>query len=129
MSEEQPQSPELGEAVQLDTAETLEGDPDGDPLDAGYIAPDRPSAAEGYGSTAEETYRGESLSDKLSEEEPDVSPDDLGADQTRAGRLVADDEGAHGDETAEAVGHDVGISGGAASAEEAAVHVEEDPPR
>lgn len=41
----------------------------------------------------------------------------------RAGRLVADDEGAHPDEEAELVARDVGISGAGASAEEAAMHV------
>jgi Family of unknown function (DUF5709) len=41
----------------------------------------------------------------------------------RAGRLVADDEGAHPDEEAALIARDVGISGAGASAEEAAVHV------
>ena len=44
----------------------------------------------------------------------------------RAGRLVAEDEGAHPDSEADLVASDVGIDGGAASAEEAAVHVVED---
>jgi hypothetical protein len=44
----------------------------------------------------------------------------------RAGRLVAEDEGAHPDEEADLVARDVGIDGGAASAEEAALHVVED---
>lgn len=44
----------------------------------------------------------------------------------RAGRLVAPDEGAHGDDEAESIGTDVGIDGGAASAEEAAIHLEPD---
>ncbi|GAA5026201.1 DUF5709 domain-containing protein [Terrabacter aeriphilus] len=41
----------------------------------------------------------------------------------RAGRLVADDEGAHDDTEKQAWATDVGIDGAAASAEEAAVHV------
>ncbi len=41
----------------------------------------------------------------------------------RAGRLVAQDEGAHPDTEADLVAQDAGIDGGAASAEEAAVHV------
>lgn len=41
----------------------------------------------------------------------------------RAGRLVAPDEGTHDDVDDELVGSDVGIDGGAASAEEAAIHV------
>jgi hypothetical protein len=39
---------------------------------------------------------------------------------------VAEDEGAHPDEEADLVARDVGIDGGAASAEEAALHVVED---
>jgi len=41
----------------------------------------------------------------------------------RAGRLVADDEGAHPDTEADLLAHDAGIDGGAATAEEAAVRV------
>ena len=44
----------------------------------------------------------------------------------RAGRLVAEDEGAHPDDEEDLVATDVGIDGGAASAEEAAIHVVED---
>ncbi len=44
----------------------------------------------------------------------------------RAGRLVAEDEGANPDEEADLVARDVGIDGGAASAEEAALHVVDD---
>jgi hypothetical protein len=39
---------------------------------------------------------------------------------------VAEDEGAHPDEEEDLVARDVGIDGGAASAEEAAIHVVED---
>ena len=44
----------------------------------------------------------------------------------RAGRLVAEDEGAHPDAEEDLVARDVGIDGGAATAEEAAVHVVEE---
>ncbi|GAA2063973.1 DUF5709 domain-containing protein [Catenulispora yoronensis] len=44
----------------------------------------------------------------------------------RSGRLVAPDEGAHPDRETDLVAEDVGIDGGAASAEEAAVHVVDD---
>ena len=44
----------------------------------------------------------------------------------RAGRLVAEDEGAHPDEEADLVARDSGFAGGAATAEEAAVHVVEE---
>ena len=43
--------------------------------------------------------------------------------RVRAGRLVAPDKGFGEDAEAELVAEDVGISGGAASAEEAAIHV------
>jgi hypothetical protein len=44
----------------------------------------------------------------------------------RAGRLVADDEGAHEDDEKESWARDVGVDGAGASAEEAAVHIIED---
>jgi hypothetical protein len=44
----------------------------------------------------------------------------------RTGRLVAPDRGFGEDAEAELVADDVGISGGAASAEEAAVHIIDD---
>ena len=44
----------------------------------------------------------------------------------RAGRLVAEDEGAHPVEEEDLVALDAGFAGGAASAEEAAVHVVEE---
>src|SRR5215469_7400283 len=44
----------------------------------------------------------------------------------RAGRLVAEDEGAHRDEEADLVASDVGVDAGGATAEEAAVHVVEE---
>ena len=44
----------------------------------------------------------------------------------RAGRLVAEDEGAHPDEEEDLVARDVGIDAGGATAEEAAMHVVEE---
>jgi len=117
----------------LDAADTLEGDPGDDPLDQGIVPPDRWSAGEGYGTTLAEEQAGESLDRLLSEEEPDIDPyaDDnsVAGDDTadpRAGRLVAEDEGAHPDEEPDLVARDVGIDSGAATAEEAAVHVVQD---
>jgi hypothetical protein len=52
--------------------------------------------------------------------------DDEEVGDERAGRLVSPDEGAHADEEKDLVAGDVGIDGGAASAEEAAVHVVEE---
>ena len=84
-------------------------------------------AGEGFGTTAEEQEEGESLDGLLAEEEPEPDPyaDDLPYDveqDPRSGRLVAEDEGAHPDTEEDLVARDVGIDAGAASAEEAAVH-------
>jgi hypothetical protein len=128
-----------------DASDTLDGDPGDDPLDQGIAPPDRWSAGERFGTTAAEEQEGESLDQLLAEEEPepdpyaeaerdpdgdeDRRPDDLYDDagpEPRAGRLVADDGGAHPDAEPDLVAHDVGIDAGAASAEEAAVHVQDD---
>jgi hypothetical protein len=129
---------ELEDDGVLDPSDTLEGDPGDDPLDAGYLPADRWSAGERFGTTLEEEREGESLDQLLAEEEPDVDPyaeGDLPQDgplasdyaEPRAGRLVAEDEGAHSDTEADLVARDFGVDGGAASAEEAAVHVEDEP--
>ncbi|CAN5275113.1 hypothetical protein BH20ACT5_BH20ACT5_17060 [soil metagenome] len=117
------QQPETGTTVQLDNEETLDGPIGEDPLDAGYIANDRPTAVTDWGTTAEEAAAGEPLDSKLAAEQPDVPE----RDEHRSGRLVAEDEGVREDHTAQLVADDVGIDGGAASAEEAAVHVQGDP--
>ena len=119
----------------LDASDTLDGDPGDDPLDQGIVPPDRWSAGEGFGTTLAEERAGESLDQLLAEEEPEPYPyadsDPLPgspageAAEPRSGRLVADDEGAHPDAEADLVAHDVGIDGGAATAEEAAVHVQD----
>jgi hypothetical protein len=120
----------------LDASDTLEGDKGDDPLDTGIAPPDRWSPGEGFGTTLAEERAGESLDQLLAEEEPDTDPyadtdpfsyDPLAdAFEPRSGRLVADDEGVHSDTEPDLVAHDVGIDGGAASAEEAAVHVQDD---
>jgi hypothetical protein len=114
---------------QVDPSESLTGDNTDDPLDVGYSPPDREPKATRYGTTADEQRAGDSLDQRLAQEVPDVTEDDL--DQAdadpRAGRLVAPDEGAHEDEEADEIATDVGRAGSAASAEEAAVHVVEEP--
>jgi hypothetical protein len=131
-----------------DPADTLDGAIGDDPLDRGVAPPERWSSAMKFGTTAAEQEDGESLDQQLSEEEPDPAlqfADDEPADadeeagdedvdglllddgtDPRAGRLVAQDEGAHADAEADLVARDVGVDGGAATAEEAAVHVAED---
>jgi hypothetical protein len=124
----------------LEPADTLDGDDlSADVLDTGIDAGEGYRAATRYGTTAEEERQGESLDQLLAEEEPDPPADDEWTDEDspqdddrtpdpRSGRLVAPDEGAHGDEETDAVAFDVGIDGGGAAAEEAAVHlIDEDP--
>jgi Family of unknown function (DUF5709) len=70
-----------------------------------------------------------SFEDDEDEDEADEDVDGLLLDDgpdPRAGRLVAEDEGAHPVAEADLVARDAGIDDGAASAEEAAVHVVED---
>ncbi|MEV7282175.1 DUF5709 domain-containing protein [Streptomyces sp. NPDC093111] len=111
-------------------------------LDEGYSPPEKPLGVTKHGTTAEEQQAGESLDGRLAQEVPDVAEpegDGLGdlpggegelidteVGTDRAGRLRAPDEGARTDTTRELIARDEGIDGGAASAEEAAVHVVED---
>jgi hypothetical protein len=120
------------------------------------IPPERWSAGIRHGTTADEQSDGESLDDLLAEEEPDSTLEDLEeADEEddddfeddddedegdedvdglllddgpdpRAGRLVGFDGGRYPHRQSELLAHDVGVDGGAATAEEAAVHVVED---
>lgn len=101
-----------------------------DILDEGYSPAEHYSAAESFGNTAEEQRSGETLDQRLAQEEPElpIEPDDDYLDDgevgdARAGRLVDPDEGSGVDVDSELIGTDVGIDGAAASAEEAAVHI------
>jgi hypothetical protein len=125
----------------IDSSDSLDNNPAGDPEDVGYEPSDRYAGANRFGTTAAEARQGESLDQLLSEEEPDVTADDDPAadededeltrrgydEDPRAGRLVAEDEGLGPDEDDQAFAEDAGIDYGAASAEEAAVHVTDDP--
>jgi hypothetical protein len=113
----------------FDPASELTGDDLEEPLDTGYSPPEHRPAATRYGTTALEQAEGESLDQRLAEEETDTDADDVTGTSRdpRAGRLVAPDEGAHDDDESDEIAFDVGRAGGAASAEEAAVHlVDED---
>ncbi len=147
------ESTDIDDLETRDAYDTLDGDPGDDPLDRGVITPERWSASIRYGTTAQEQEDGESLDQLLAEEEPDpaldlddedddelsedIAGDDEAGDEDvdgllldepapRAGRLVAEDEGVRPDAEADLVARDVGIDGGAATAEEAAVHVVDD---
>ncbi|MGI9006994.1 MAG: DUF5709 domain-containing protein [Streptosporangiaceae bacterium] len=124
--EVRPESQDLRDYETQDAADTLDGNPGDDPLDRGVAPPERWSAGMRYGATAQEQEDGESLDQHLAEEVPDPSTDLDDGPDPRAGRLVAEDEGSHPAREADLVARDAGVDGGAASAEEAAVHVVED---
>ena len=115
-----------------DSYDTLDDTQEDDPLDRGVVPPLGWSAGMRPGSATREPGQGESLDELLAEEEPDLADDDDSWDENatehdisrlsiaegadpRSGRLVAEDE--------DVVAEDVGIDGGGASAEEAAIHV------
>ena len=128
------------------------GDDDVDQIfDTSYSPPDHEPTNTRFGTTWAEESAGETLDQRIAQEEPDPSarigddadgdddPDAVNEDELepeelrytevggeRAGRLVDPDEGAHEDVDKDLIGSDVGIDAGAASAEEAAVHVIED---
>jgi hypothetical protein len=118
--EEQPEAPDLGATVQLETAESLVGPVDGnDAIDAGYSPPDRPYALDDDELTVAGQAAGETLDERLAREVPEEVPVDV----DRAGRLADPEQLGVMERTDSMEGQDVGIDGGAASAEEAAVHV------
>jgi Family of unknown function (DUF5709) len=120
--EEQPEAPDLGASVQLESGEHLAAPGDRDGLDAGYSPPDRPYLAEEDEVTARGMREGDSLDERLHRERGDEP-----VDAERSGRIELAGEGA-ALETPDAMeGVDVGIDGGAAGAEEAAVHTTFDP--
>lgn len=114
-----------------------------DVLDEGYSPPERLYGRGAFGPR-------ESIDQKLAEEELDplsrigipIDPDEQQRSdeaereiefprrrevgRERAGRLIAPDKGFGEHTEAELVAEDVGISGGAASAEEAAIHIIDD---
>ncbi|MFD9116441.1 DUF5709 domain-containing protein [Streptomyces bottropensis] len=130
---------EQEDASPLDLQDALGERTYDDILDEGYSPQEKPLGVDRSGTTAAEQHEGESLDDRLRQEVPDVEvppgdgigdlpggegePVDPEAGADRAGRLVAPDEGVRTDTTKELVAEDEGIDGGAAGAEEAAMHV------
>ena len=133
---------EQEDGAPLDLQDALDERTYDDALDEGYSPPEKPLGVTKYGTTAAEQHEGESLDQRLAQEAPDTTapagdgvgdlpggegePLDPEAGDRRAGRLVAPDEGAHPDAVKEEVARDVGVDGGAAGAEEAAVHIVEE---
>jgi hypothetical protein len=137
-------SPDAGDGVVdpdlLSPEESLDNDEIGE-LEEGYSPPNRPLGGTAWGITEREQSTREDLTHRLAREEADQTafldsdgigdtsdtdgePIDDEVGDTRAGRLTAwesDDFDPPPDHQSQA--RDVGIDGGAASAEEAAVHV------
>ena len=119
---------------QLQPGDSL-GDSDlTDVLDRGYSAPEHWSVAQGFGNTHREEAEGETLAQRMRQEDPepdpyaetDDEPDEADPDpeigDRRAGRLVESEQAESGFHQ-DLFGTEVGIDGAGASAEEAAMHV------
>jgi hypothetical protein len=120
-------SQSVDDETQLQPEDTLDDRGVDDVLDEGWSPPEREPAHLRHGMTREEQRAGETLDERLAEEEPDIDPyaddNDYGTADPRAGRLVAPDGGFGEDDEKDEVAEDIGIDGAGASAEEAAVHV------
>ncbi|MCG2800293.1 MAG: DUF5709 domain-containing protein [Cellulomonas sp.] len=118
-----------GETDQLPAEDTLTDRGVDDLLDEGYSPPER-ERSNRWGETAWEQAHGEGLDRRLAEEEPEVWVQEarpaLNREPDRAGRLIEDDEAVEAGVN-DQFAVDAGVAGGAASAEEAAVHVVDDP--
>jgi hypothetical protein len=134
----------VDEDDQLQPEDTLIDRGVDDVLDEGYSPPEQPYRHGSFGSTPESLEQllaeevpvpAARLSDPFDKDERQRSDeaeretefpqhDEVG--RARAGRLVAPDRAFGADVEADLVADDVGINGGAASAEEAAVHIIDD---
>jgi len=123
-----PETGAEGDTDQLPLEDTLVDRGVDDLLDEGYSPPERPRANH-FGETAWEEAHGETLDQRLGEEEPEVweAPERGARQPDRAGRLVADDDALEGHRANDTFAEDAGVAGGAASAEEAAMRIVQDP--
>jgi len=130
---------------QLQPDDTLDERGVDDVLDEGMSPPERPSRETARGITAREDAEGETLDERLEQEEPDpLASVDYSAEAQEDDLLDADENADPSDgfevgdertgrltqeEGQDDIADDVGIDGAAASAEEAAMHtVDEDLP-
>jgi hypothetical protein len=124
---------------QLQPYDTLDDRGVEDVLDEGYSPPEKLQGSRAHGTTPAEVAEGETLEQRIAQEEPEPDPYEEAARDAltenepegfvgdeRAGRLTAPDEGVREDAEKDLVAQDHGIDGAAAGAEEAAVHVIED---
>jgi hypothetical protein len=134
----EPMNDDMNDDEVVDLDQVLGDDEVDEALDTSYSPPERPRELDAFGTTVAEQQEGETLDQRLAQEEPDPAlAADLGGDDQetlddgevgtlRSGRLVAQDEGLGSDDESDLIATDVGIDAGAASAEEAAVHVVDD---
>jgi hypothetical protein len=127
----------------LEPGESLDNRGVEDVLDEGYSPPERPWELNDYGLTAREAAEHEPLAARLRREIPDImvdpgdgigdaldtdgEPYDDEVGMARAGRLVDVTPAGEVDDYAYLTAVDIGRDGGAASAEEAAVHLVVEP--
>lgn len=102
-----------------------------DALDEGYSPPEKWSTAQDHGTTHREQMEGESLDDRLAQEEPESEDEEMEnatfeVGDRRAGRLTQEDGVSFEDVDSDMEATDVGIDGAGAGAEEAAVHIIEE---
>lgn len=129
-------------SLRLEPEDVLEDVSGDDVLSRGYAPEDRPWAVDDWGTTDLEEEEGESLDGRLAREVPDAPRTDEGdgigdvaggegelrddeVGDARSGRLAETDAGSESapDSEPDLEAWDEGVDGGAASAEEAAVHV------
>ncbi|MGO1315978.1 MAG: DUF5709 domain-containing protein [Cellulomonadaceae bacterium] len=115
-----------GDSDQLPLEDTLIDRGVDDILDEGYSPPERPRTNT-FGETAEEEAEGETIEQRVAQEEPETwqAPDPHARQLDRAGRLEEDAEALDGRGN-DVFADDDGVAGGAATAEEAAMHVEDE---
>ena len=123
----------------LEPEESLDSEQTGIDFDEGYSPPESPRELGAWGLTEREARMHESLARRLAREVPDVTdrwdgdgigdsvdsdgePIDNQVGDARAGRLLAFEIDPT-DSTSDYRAYDVGIDGGAASAEESAMHI------
>jgi len=114
-----------GDTNQLPGEDTLAEPTDDTMLEEGYSPPDHPRPNR-FGETAWEQAHGETLTQRLDEEEPevweDVAPADPNVTPDGAGQLVEDDDAVEAGGT-DAFAIETGSAAGTVSAEEGAIHV------
>lgn len=121
-----PELPGEGDSDQLPKEDTLEQRGVDDLLAEGYIPPER-DPLRGVALTEEETIEGDSIDERAAREVPEVwdqaDPPAPDRQPDRAGRIQDVAETVDPDREQDVMADDVGVAGGAATAEEAAMRL------